>query len=492
MKEQLRNRFVGPVKEFSQDVSWRNFFGWRTLGFTLERAWIYLLFLDATSSFMTWNGESIQDFVYIGSSIVLATVLIVSAVARQHIKRFVSSPRFSILGAIFATIGTLAISSSPAPGLTGIISGVLGAFLTGFGSAIIMLSYGEIYRNVNSVKTVVEVSAAVFLAALVFLLVGFLPRVIGCIVCALLPLASGWILVFKLKVWTPRLGMPDATPVIKIGAFTTRIGACACLVGLADGVVRAVFMNATEMSAQEFYQYPLPVASFITLLILCLCQAFTAENGLRQTYRAVVFIMASFFMLLPVFTDVSGLERVISLTGYGTFNALIWVILADIAYRYRFSALAVFGIGWGMVTVGALLGSIVGQMVCVFAPFSPQQISLIAFLATLAILVSYLFVFNESNLADLAKKPSEGEEAVIEPSYQRFQRRCKIAAEIYGLTPRETEIMILAAKGRTGARIQEELFLSRGTVTTHLRHIYQKMDVHSKQELLDVIERVSE
>ncbi len=48
--------------------------------------------------------------------------------------------------------------------------------------------------------------------------------------------------------------------------------------------------------------------------------------------------------------------------------------------------------------------------------------------------------------------------------------------------------MTLFAKGRSAARIQEELFISKGTVSTHLRHIYQKMDVHSKQELLDVIE----
>lgn len=52
--------------------------------------------------------------------------------------------------------------------------------------------------------------------------------------------------------------------------------------------------------------------------------------------------------------------------------------------------------------------------------------------------------------------------------------------------------MVLLAKGRTRARIQEELYLSSGTVATHARHIYQKVDVHSKQELLDVIESAGE
>ena len=60
----------------------------------------------------------------------------------------------------------------------------------------------------------------------------------------------------------------------------------------------------------------------------------------------------------------------------------------------------------------------------------------------------------------------------------------------FELSPKETEVMILFAKGRSATRIQEELFISKGTVSTHLRHIYQKMDVHSKQELLDIIEGI--
>lgn len=73
----------------------------------------------------------------------------------------------------------------------------------------------------------------------------------------------------------------------------------------------------------------------------------------------------------------------------------------------------------------------------------------------------------------------------------RFQDRCLEVAAAFELSPKETEVMILFAKGRSAARIQEELFISKGTVSTHLRHIYQKMDVHSKQEMLDVIEGVT-
>ena len=35
------------------------------------------------------------------------------------------------------------------------------------------------------------------------------------------------------------------------------------------------------------------------------------------------------------------------------------------------------------------------------------------------------------------------------------------------------------------ARVQEELVISEGTAITHRRNIYRKLDVHSKQELID-------
>ena len=36
--------------------------------------------------------------------------------------------------------------------------------------------------------------------------------------------------------------------------------------------------------------------------------------------------------------------------------------------------------------------------------------------------------------------------------------------------------------------IEQELVLSYNTVKTHIKHIYQKLGVHSRQELLDLIE----
>lgn len=53
---------------------------------------------------------------------------------------------------------------------------------------------------------------------------------------------------------------------------------------------------------------------------------------------------------------------------------------------------------------------------------------------------------------------------------------------------REEEVLAMLGKGRSAPFIADSLFISKGTVKTHTRHIYDKMGVHSKQELLDIIE----
>ena len=51
------------------------------------------------------------------------------------------------------------------------------------------------------------------------------------------------------------------------------------------------------------------------------------------------------------------------------------------------------------------------------------------------------------------------------------------------LTPTELEVVRLAAAGLTNPAIGERLFISRGTVKTHLLHIFAKLGVHTRAEL---------
>jgi DNA-binding NarL/FixJ family response regulator len=51
------------------------------------------------------------------------------------------------------------------------------------------------------------------------------------------------------------------------------------------------------------------------------------------------------------------------------------------------------------------------------------------------------------------------------------------------LTPREREVFFLASRGLKNAEIAAELYLSEKTIKTHLRNIYNKLNLASKAEL---------
>lgn len=46
--------------------------------------------------------------------------------------------------------------------------------------------------------------------------------------------------------------------------------------------------------------------------------------------------------------------------------------------------------------------------------------------------------------------------------------------------------------GRSGPYISEDLYLSKSTVKTHIRHIYDKTGVSSRQQLIDLAHGVRE
>ena len=73
-------------------------------------------------------------------------------------------------------------------------------------------------------------------------------------------------------------------------------------------------------------------------------------------------------------------------------------------------------------------------------------------------------------------------------SDEAFAQASAQVAKRFGLTTRETEVFELLARGRTSPVIQEKLVLSHNTVKTHVRHIYAKLDVHSQQELISLVE----
>lgn len=72
----------------------------------------------------------------------------------------------------------------------------------------------------------------------------------------------------------------------------------------------------------------------------------------------------------------------------------------------------------------------------------------------------------------------------------RISRQAQILRERYRLSARETEVMEYIARGYTVARTAQELVVSENTIRTHSKRIYAKLDIHKKQELIEMLEAV--
>lgn len=72
----------------------------------------------------------------------------------------------------------------------------------------------------------------------------------------------------------------------------------------------------------------------------------------------------------------------------------------------------------------------------------------------------------------------------------RFRQRCEAIANTYLLSRRESEVMYYLARGYKSSHIQQQLYISEGTAKTHIRHIYRKLNVHSQQDLIHLIDGV--
>lgn len=98
----------------------------------------------------------------------------------------------------------------------------------------------------------------------------------------------------------------------------------------------------------------------------------------------------------------------------------------------------------------------------------------------------------EEAAAQLAEEAEPAEGLQQKSDDTAFKTACAAVAEKHRLTARETEVFELLARGRTSPVIQEKLVLSHNTVKTHVRHIYAKLDVHSQQELISMVEEATE
>lgn len=105
------------------------------------------------------------------------------------------------------------------------------------------------------------------------------------------------------------------------------------------------------------------------------------------------------------------------------------------------------------------------------------------------------FAFNGPGAVDTAvpdpnaaieTTPAPSESPASAPAAEALEARVARLATTHQLTPREQDVVLLLARGRTAARVADELGISLNTARGYIQESYAKLGVHSKQELIDL------
>ena len=172
--------------------------------------------------------------------------------------------------------------------------------------------------------------------------------------------------------------------------------------------------------------------------------------------------------------------------GYMCFYLLMWFVLCAVAARSALDAIP--AICWGSavnylgILAGALLGGVVGALP------GDSLVPRLAVTVVLCTMATYMLHAFHSTSLDAAIEGIEPDPAPLEIRYiDRLAQRCEEVSEKAGLTPRESEILALLARGNNAQHIQDELSISHNTVKFHARNVYRKLGIHSQQELIDLL-----
>lgn len=221
-------------------------------------------------------------------------------------------------------------------------------------------------------------------------------------------------------------------------------------------------------------------------------------------YRIALPLMALGMAIVSLFlSDHWYLSILLIGMGYELFDTLTWILLVALAQnqRARVSYYVIFGLGTAATMFGMGIGYFAGGMVYQAIANGELQVSSIAIVSVMVLVVTAFLVLPEGTFAQIAvRRPFEGKGSASETKKgpddwagasgagNPLEKSCDAVAQDFRLTPREGEVLLLLARGRTLAIIMRDLGIAKGTAQTHIENVYQKLGVHKQQELIDLVE----
>ncbi|MGI6105584.1 MAG: helix-turn-helix transcriptional regulator [Raoultibacter sp.] len=452
----------------------------RIAGFACNQGFVFFLFYIGLTNNYALGNFHIERADLIGTLFFMVLGFVFVRVCPKSLRSVLGSRPFLLVYALFLSAGSLIPLFVESLTLFWL---VLESALLGLSCALMLSAWGRAFGKVSTKTSIPEVFLGSLLGALFGLVASFVPLAQVDLAFRALPFVSAFALLssansgFDLK----SAPMSDvSTQAATLLSF--KIVAGTALFGIAAGLMEVFYTEPGMQAIPTFViAFLLFVAFALGTLTTLLSDSFGRGTSLNKAYRLAVFIMlvGLFLVPTPVFTDSIVTGEAIVLAGYLGLSAVLISLFLVLANITNTSTSASFSRGFAALFAGELFGVLLGNAFFAthIGPGTPYTAIV---LAGVLILVSYIFLFTERDFDELSE---------IVTDTDSFDQRCAMLSETYGLSNRESEILPFALKGRTSERISQELFISKSTVDTHLRRIYRKMEVHSKQELIDLSER---
>lgn len=511
----------------------RGFAPLRQLGWAFLLAWVFCVFYTNAAGVLSEGAGPVS-----APALLFYLMLPVGASVAALAGIVIAEPRFGAptsRAALLVAAPVLTAASTPLmfvtlphPVANAALFGAA-SLATGVGSALLWVMWGEYYAVVPRDRSELLAPVSAVSAAIIVLLVSAMDGWVSIAVASVLPLLSG--LCFWL-VWTPEAARTEDALAsdARSGADATARRPLAGLGRTSFGIlaVFAIVSIAGMMGGDSVCGAPLQAILVFSALMMAVV-AVMAVSGPRRIslsflYRWLCPTLVIGFAAVILFGHTGAIvATAASLGGRFTFCLIAQVYFANYARAGRATPAQASSLGWLFVHAGDLIG---GTIWIVAEPAAATPDGLVwASVACVVVLVTITMALmgNAStflqvperaatdeaseeaagqtgatgtvapeNAADAtgpvgsADAGAHSEEADAAAGPEPAERIEELARS-GGLTPRETEVFALLAQGRSIPYIRDELIISRETAATHAKHIYAKLGVHSRQELIDLV-----
>lgn len=265
---------------------------------------------------------------------------------------------------------------------------------------------------------------------------------------------------------------------------------CAVVLALVAPIVSTIYMESVSSElARSFIAQGanLFAVAVLALLMLPVERRVTLPNA----YRALLPILASAVLIGAFFEPAQrGFVLFFSEACFCVVSLLMLIESCAISRESGASPLFVYGIIGGFVYLARTPEALFSLNPSVLVESaSPIVTALLLYLLTIPSFALPLLSRGQGRGED--KKTASPQDVPQNMERSGTDAVCERLAKTHGLTQRQASVMNLLVKGVSTQRIAETLSLSENTVATYRRAIYAALEVHARQELLDLVEAES-